>query len=248
MRHKTLKGILTLIALTLICIPAVSAQDDAPQGILVQSNPQGALVTLKGGVTVSGVTPAQFRQLLVGTYEVVFTKDGYETYTTRVNLDPRLQSQLSVDLSPKRRWKAAMRSLVIPGWGQRYTNQNTKGLAFSVLALGSVAAFLIAEDNYSDNKDDYHRLLKQYDSVATHGTIGQLQALQPRLDEAQQDAYDAETFKQITLGGVIGVWALNVLDAYIFFPDRRESFNVKGFTLAPDADLNHVGLSLTKSF
>ena len=248
MRHKTLKGILTLIAISLLIISTVSAQSNPVEGVLIQSNPQGALVTLKGGVTVSGVTPARFQQLLVGTYEVEFAKDGYEKYTTRVNLDPRLQSQLSVDLSPKRRWKAAARSLFIPGWGQRYSDRGTKGLAFSFLALGATTAFLIAEDNYSGKKDDYDQLLTQYDSLSAAGTLTELRALQPRLDQAQEDAYNAETTRQITLGGLIGIWALNVLDAYIFFPDRRESFTVKGFSIAPEADMNHIGVTLSKSF
>jgi hypothetical protein len=248
MRHNTLKGILTLMALILLTCAAASAQNQTPQGILIQSSPQGALVTLKGGVTVSGVTPARFQQLMVGTYQVEFLKDGYEKYTTRVNIDPRLQSQLSVDLSPKRRWKAAARSLLIPGWGQRYSDKTTKGFAFSVLALGATTAFLIADDNYSGKKDDYDRLLVQYDSLRFHGSLSDLRDLQPRLDQAQSDAYNAETARQITLGGLISIWALNFLDAWLFFPDRRESFTVKGFAVAPEADMHSIGITLSKSF
>ncbi|MCK4606761.1 MAG: PEGA domain-containing protein [candidate division Zixibacteria bacterium] len=112
-----LKRILTAI-LVVLFFPALSLAQDAAQGdVTIRSDPQGALVTLTGEMIVSGVTPARFRQLLIGKYIVSVERPGYERYTSRAFLDPSRSMEIDVKLTPKTRFKAAVRSLVVPGWG-----------------------------------------------------------------------------------------------------------------------------------
>jgi hypothetical protein len=46
----------------------------------------------------------------------------------------------------------------------------------------------------------------------------------------------------------VGVWAFNVLDNFLFFPDRPTGVRVKGLALTPTADLQQVGFTLSTSF
>ncbi len=45
--------------------------------------------------------------------------------------------------------------------------------------------------------------------------------LEQQLREDQQDAYDAENVRRVTIGAVAGVWALNLLDILLFFPTAK---------------------------
>ncbi len=243
-----LKRILTAVV-AITTFPILSGAQESVQGdVTVRSNPEGAQVTLSGEAIVSGVTPVRFRQLLIGDYGLVLKRPGYETYSDRVVLDPTKKMEINVRLSPKTRFKAAVRSLFIPGWGQKYTDQKTKGCLFAALALGSVAAYLIADGDFDDKYDTFQEKLHDYDSTYAAGSIEDLRRLKSELDAAQKEAYDAENVRRITTGAVIAVWGINVLDVLFFFPEQRATLSVKGLAIRPSADPDKVGLTISKAF
>lgn len=240
-----LKRILATI-LTISMVAGVGrAQSIASGDVSVTSTPAGAIATLSGESVVTGVTPARFRHLLVGEYRLDVRLSGYETFTTRVALDPARPSEISVTLTPKTRIKAALRSMVIPGWGQHYSARRSRALAFALFSAGSAVAVLIADREFDDEFQIYQNRLHEYDAATTYE---EQRRLHPELIAAQNDAYDAENFRRITMGVAIGVWSLNLLDALIFFPHRPEGFRVKGLTVSPTADFQQVGLSLVARF
>jgi hypothetical protein len=243
-----LKRILTAVLAT-GCIPFLcSAQGTASGDVTVRSTPEGARVTISGDVVVSGVTPARFHHLLIGDYKLVLKKYGYESHSSRVVLDPTRQIEINIRLSPKTRLKAAARSFFIPGWGQKYTDQKTKGYLFGALAVGSVLAYLIADDEFDYRYDLYINKLNKYDSLMTSGNIDELSRLKTELDKAQDDAYDAENVRRATIGTVVAVWGINLLDILFFYPEQRATFSIKGLAISPSADSDLVGLTLSKRF
>lgn len=241
-----LKRMLTKFLVIVSLIPgAVFAQASMSGDLTVSSSPAGAQVTLSGGAIVSGVTPARFRHLLIGNYKLTLKRHGYETYKTKILLDPSKQMEMNIKLSPKTRFKAAARSIFIPGWGQVYADQKLKGYAFTLLTASAVTAYFIADNDFNDKRDYFNEIKSRYDSLNTHGNIEQLRSLYPLLVKAQDDAYDAENVRRITIGTVIGAWGLNVLDALFFFPEEKSTFSVKGLTVTPSADLTNVGLKVS---
>lgn len=91
---------------------------------------------------------------------------------------------------------AGYRSLIIPGWGQFYKKNNTKGFLFLVGAAGSIGGFL-----YADNQHNYN----MNRSMETNN-----------LDlkkEFVQKAGDFTTMKNISLGTAAAIWVWNVIDA-----------------------------------
>ncbi len=246
--NMTLKRTLAAGFFCFILHVSAAAQSEAAKGLVVRSYPEGAQVTLTGEVTVSGITPATFEHTLVGDYKLELRKYGYERYRTRVTLDPTKMTEMSVRLSPKTRYKAAGRSVIIPGWGQRYTDQKTKGFLFTALAVGSVAAYLIADREFDDKREVLDDRLRQYDRAYQSGTYDEVVRLYDELDAAQGEAYDAENIRRITMGAVIGVWCLNLLDALFFFPEERTTFSVKGLAVGSAAQPGEVGLSISMGF
>ncbi len=240
-----LKRILATILVAVISSGSVLAQSVAGGDVAITSNPPGALATLEGEATVSGVTPARFRHLLIGDYRLVVRMYGYETYSTRVYLDPTRTMEFSVNLAPKTRVKAALRSMIIPGWGQYYSDQKTKAWTLALLAAGSAAAYLIADSRFDDKFDEYQTRLREYDATSS---VDELHRLHPGLMAAQRDAWDAENARRVTIAVNVGVWALNVLDNLIFFPHHPEGFRVKGLTVKPTSDFRQLGLSLATNF
>ncbi|PWB76393.1 hypothetical protein C3F09_00030 [candidate division GN15 bacterium] len=242
-----LKRILTLAALVLV-VTAASTQG-ADGGFAVNSSPPGAEVTLKGDAVVVGITPTTFQHPLIGEYQVTVKKYGFENYRSRVTLDPAKPLALDIRLTPKTRLKSAVRSLFIPGWGQRYTDQKTKGFFFNLLAAGSVAAFLIADDEFRYRRDLFNQSKQVYDSSAKAGaSYTEMQALHTDLAARQKKAYDAETTRRVTIGAVIGVWGWSVLDALFFFPSEHGSYSVGGISVEPSAKPGVLGLQMTRRF
>ena len=123
--------------------------------------------------------------------------------------------------------------------------RKNKGIIFTGLTVGAVAAYFIADRDFDNKYDKYNNILSQYDSLTS---VSERQALYPSLLDAHKIAYDAEDLRMITLGTVAGIWALNVIDALFFFPDNRGRIVVKELTLQPDLNYERPGLKLSYNF
>lgn len=223
------------------------AQADA--NLTVRTSPPGAETRLEGEAELTAVTPAAFNYPLIGDYRLTITKHGYERYRTRLVLDPAHPTALDVELNPKTGFKAALRSALIPGWGQYYGDQKTKGFAFGLMFAGAAAFFAIADHDLTNKENDYESRLRAYDDARAEGaTYSELRRLHSAMADAQKRAYDAEDVRRISIGAVAGVWGLNVLDALLFTPTDNATFSVKGLAVEPSTDMQSVTVTLTKVF
>ena len=241
----TLKRILTILLLVSVFPSVIPAQTSLSGDLVVKSSPQGAMVELKGDVVLSGVAPARFNQLLVGPYDLRVTMKGFENYKTSLLVDPTRPMVVDVQLVPKTRFKSFARSLFIPGWGQRYSDQRFKGNLFTILSLGSVVAYFVADNDFDDKYDEYKDILGRYDNLTT---IAERQSLYPSLIEAQKNAYDAENIRRVMIGAVVGIWGLNLLDALFFFPENRGTISIKNLSLRPGYDGKTSKIQLSMNF
>lgn len=91
---------------------------------------------------------------------------------------------------------AAVRSLLIPGWGQNFNRQPVKGAAFFLLAGGSLAGGLIMD----------HKARGTYNDYTTKGL---------KNDSLYDDYQDQRAQANILLGAAAGVWVWGALDAYL---------------------------------
>ncbi len=237
------KGSLAIIAL--IIFPMCLAAQDATSGFHVETNPPGAEVSLIGVITISGLTPVSFNQGLEGEYQIRIEKYGYETYKSSVFLQNGRAINLTVNLKSKTRLKAAARSLVIPGWGQSYTNQKSKGLLFGLAAVGGIASFLITDSDFNNKNKTYENYLSEYNRAATFSEKERLFSL---VADAKKKAYDAETTRRISIGATVAIWSLNIMDIFLFFPETGGSMTVSGLSIKPDINSSRTLLTFSYRF
>jgi hypothetical protein len=211
----------------------------------VNSDPPGTTISLDGEFKLAGVTPTVFSQPLTGKYELKATREGYETYKTNLYLTGGTPLKVNIKLAPKTRFKAFIRSLVIPGWGQFYADEKTRGVLFSMATLASGVVTLIAEEDFRDKRDAYDEVMERFNEERS---IERKKAMEQEVNSAREKAYDAETFRNVSLGVLVGVWAYNVLDAMIFFPNKKYESYVPRVSIDTDDSFSKVGLTLKFSF
>ena len=247
-RVIVLSSIRNVFFLLLLLSCPVLGQDLTPGKIFVNSVPDGAVVTLSGDTRVSGVTPVRFDHILYGDYRLEISRYGFEEYKTRLLINPSLPMEISVNLKPKTRFKASLRSLLIPGWGQRYFDKNRRGNLLTAAAIVSAAGYFWIDREFDKKYERYEEYLKQYDDIASSGTLEELRAFQPVLEEAQQDAYDYENVRRAASGAVIGVWAINMIDILFFSAPQGGTFTIKGVAVTPSSIEGNPGITLSGSF
>jgi hypothetical protein len=237
----------TLTAVTVCCLillpQIIFAQEMG--NVLINTNPQGALVKLNGELIMSGVTPVRFDRRLSGQYKIEIFRDGYEKYKSTAYFSEVQSSQLDISLVPKTRTKALVRSLVIPGWGQRYYGNNLKSAFYFLGTAGGVVAYFIVRHDYNNKYDDYIIRKEAYENETLWSELPRLEA---ELMEEQERAHNAEKWMNFTIGVAVGFYALNVLDNILFFPDFDSYTEYKAITAAPDIDADKVGVRLALKF
>lgn len=231
--------------LLVLLVAPLAAQSQSDAHINVRSNPSGCTVVLAGDYTVAGVTPTTFSQPLRGFYRITAYRDGYETYHSSVVLTGNDVTTIEIDLVPKTRVKAGLRSLLIPGWGQRYGGSGTRGTLMTIgTAITGVVAGILYLD-FDDKRDDYYSVKARYD--ATREVSGR-EAMLPALHTAQQEAYDAEQAKNLGVGILVGLWAYNVIDAMVFFQESQMDIAGVEIGLRPQIESDRVQLVGVFSF
>lgn len=211
--------VVLIFGLTALTSIQVFAQQTKESSLDVLSNPSGATVQLKGEYNLIITTPASIRQELDGQYKVRAFRRGYEKWNSSIWFKQGSPNQLAIKLKPKTRFKAGLRSLLIPGWGQFYCEDKTKSVIMGISTLGAITAFVIADNDYSNKYDDYKWAKNQLDNA---NNIEDRKKYIQLVNDRQRKAYDAENLRRDILGIAIGAWAYNVLDAVLFFPYGEE--------------------------
>ncbi len=154
-------------------------------------------------------------------------------------LSGREATTIDFKLKPKTRVKAALRSIVIPGWGQRYYGAKTKGNVMFIGALVGGATAGIMHLRFDNKRDDYLNFLKRYENERS---VPEKYLMLAELYDRQQDAYDAEQQRNIVGAIAAGIWVYSVLDAMLFFPDYGISISGANLSFVPEYDGESVKL------
>ncbi len=208
-----------LITLSIImCSGKVLAQKTST---LINSDPPGVILSLEGEYRITATTPCRLPENITGFYRLKARLTGYETWDGEIMILPGQDNTFSFTLSPKTRFKAGLRSLFFPGWGQYYSDQRYRAALLSLSTLGLGVASLIADADYRRKRDDYFQIMTDLSNAVTAEEILQLRNL---AREKNRQAYDAETTRNVFIGVTVGLWAYNLIDAIIFFPERKFVF------------------------
>jgi hypothetical protein len=199
--------------------------------LMIRVLPPGSVLELKGPHHSVAASPNQIPRPPDGWYELRATYPGYESWTQKLYITRTSPEVLSGTLSPKTRFKAGLRSMAFPGWGQYYSDRKGRAAIVTLVAVGAAGGYLYLDNRSNKKFEEYEALKTQYDNEKDNPEArDRLAAL---VQSARSDAYDAETDKRNWGWGAVAFYAYQVADAIVFFPEA--TVNVQGvqFGLRP---------------
>lgn len=213
---RYIKFMSVIIAFVMISSNSLPAQED--KGITISTNPSGATVYLNGEIDLVANTPARIPSDISGRFRAEITRPGYETWKGDLTFVPGSTRNIEIRLSRKTRVKAALRSLIIPGWGQVYSENKSRGYLITSGVIITGATLYYLDRRFDNKKSDFDIARKNYDAATR---IDERNALKAILDDRQHDAYRAETDRNTAFAIGVALWGYNVLDALLFFPGDK---------------------------
>ena len=183
--------------------------------LFLRPNPKDALVFLDGKRL--NKIPAGGVELFPGEYHVSAIRPGYEKFTTTAIVKPQDGFSLDLKLNKKTKQKAVLRSLIFPGWGQKYAEKHTRKILFPLLEFSSLAAILITDIIYDNKISDYEDAKNKYLNAITDKDINRFRS---EMDNAYNETKSVKNLQNTFIFAAVGVWALNILDSAIFEPLR----------------------------
>ena len=154
---------------------------------------------------------------------------GLETPKSLIN-KRRSSAGTVVDASEKQKTRigAAFRSLVLPGWGQFYSNRTMMGWSFlgGEVVLGALA--FSAYSSYQTAFDDLTSFNQQYNNAVDPA---QIQDLRSKILQADTDQIKFNDQIKTMLYAAGGLWAANVVHAFVIGPKAETVAKQSGFDL-----------------
>jgi hypothetical protein len=125
-------------------------------------------------------------------------RDARSTYLLKVASEPAVYRMPQADV----RLSASWRSLVLPGWGQFYKQQDNKGAAIIAAQILTLAALIFEQSEVNRRHRDYQRI-KDYGN--------------PGLESAYSEYRRAYQTRNAVGYVTLGVYLFNYLDA-LYYP------------------------------
>ncbi len=107
------------------------------------------------------------------------------------------------DNNPRVLSSAILRSAVVPGWGQLYEDRKLAGIGTMGLWAGAIGLSVYSMLDYADKKQEYKDA-----------------AIPSEVEEKYAPYNSSLKLKNASFFILGGVWVLNILDTYIFFPEQ----------------------------
>jgi len=211
------------------------------EGILSFSGlPKNSHIKIDGELI--GSTPMENINLEQGHYTVEVGIPGYEKLPPfDLNIDSSMVYPLILPhLVPKTKTKAFMRSMVFPGWGQRYFEQPQKSIGIGSSALLATLFCLYNQIEYNHLSADYDQAVADYQNSLT--------GIDTKADH-MLNIYDqlSANQRQTNIGVVLfsGVYAWNLMDIFLTNPfNKSGSFSQSNIEPEVKASITPNGAQL----
>jgi hypothetical protein len=175
-------------------------------------------VEVRGPLKAVGITPFWAPRFPIGSYKIAVSRKGYYTRSTSILLNRGDSLHVSARLKEKPRYMGFVRSLVLPGWGQRFNERPVRGAFYTgaEAVAGGVAIYLATQYNHSATR--YKEIA---DSLNAATTVEALTLYSNKLLE-HQVSFEHHYNQAFTAAMVAaGIWGLSALDALVFGPVRE---------------------------
>lgn len=157
--------------------------------------------------------------LAPGRHEILARRRGFGGASTTVDVEYGAPVERQLALERKSALAATGRSLVFPGLGQFYSERSGRGTFYLVLelaALGGVGYTVYANTQANSDYDDAKA---EYLNIGSNATQEQFDAARARMNDAYDKTASTSQLALIAVGAFAGLHLVNVIDAWIGFPD-----------------------------
>lgn len=125
----------------------------------------------------------------------------------------------------------AQTASLLPGFSQGYKRQYLKGGAFLLGNLLSLNYYMNAADEYSLEKDRFDALVEEYATIRNENDALELGN---EIEALRGEIRDLDSRKNLFLGTTLGLYALNLFDAFISKP--RGGYRTNNFHIEFEVD------------
>ena len=191
--------------------------------IRVSVEPRGTKIYLNN--EYKGESPTVVKDVPTGSYELRLEKSGYDIQIDRVQVNRNEVTKYSMTLGTagtvkwkRRRAKARLLSIAVPGGGQFLSKQYIRGGLYASAFLGGLAMAYLATIDHDDAKKDYWKAVDAYHASADQRALN---ANYLWVQSASKKMKDAEDRYLYSLAAVGGVYTLQLLDAWLWGGGKR---------------------------
>ncbi len=227
--------LLFLVSAALVPV-AGTAWAETGAGVVITSEPPGAIVELSGDHVLRGVTPWRLDRGLEGIYDINAFKFGYADWHGRTVLSATSRDSIFVRLTRRTPVAAALRSTIAPGWGQFYSEQNVKGTVFVAVEALVLGAALWADAESNREESDYLKAKRAYEDATEVDEMERAYEVMLREFDEYEDKH---LLRRRFICAAAAVWVANIADAFFLFPEPG------GGAYAEEPGLSRPGLYAT---
>ena len=190
--------------------------------------PQGLEVFMDGQFI--GNLPSG-QKISPGEHIFIFKAPGYENLKLKISFDTDSSQCIQMSLRPKTKTKAFMKSLLLPGWGQKYSDHSARAIIYPMLQIASIGGAFWANHKYNSAVDDYEPLQIDYlNAISEYEIKNAWTIMQNKYD----DIDNWEKKRNIMIGAAVGLWLWNACDAFLFGPETAKSDQAYGAVIKPN--------------
>ena len=174
--------------------------------------------------TYTGKVDGLITEIEILAWEIMGLKAPRSLLNKRSGANP----QVSNVPRGKSRFGAMMRSMVVPGWGQLYSDRKLVGWSIlgGELALGALA--FSAYSSYSTANSDLVAYNQQYNNATDPAQIADLRS---KTLQAEADQVSSNDQMTTILYAVGALWSINVVHAFLTGPKSDTASRKSGFDL-----------------
>jgi hypothetical protein len=168
-----------------------------------------------------GSLPMYEREFKEGKYAITFVSPGYEIKEAQFFISPTAPIEQRISLVQKTKGKAFMRSLVLPGRGQRYSadedhgGRKITGFIFTGLTVASAVGSGYLWYNYSLNKTTFESSRNDY---LAQEVMSEIEAYKKIMEDDHATMSSAKTTASIITSLFATIWISSALEAMLNFP------------------------------
>ena len=172
---------------------------------------------------------------------------AYELYGTTVpdELQARRKAGVpvaAVAVAQKTRMGAVIRSMAVPGLGQFYSGKKLLGTGFLVGELAVAGIFAATFSTYQTATDDYNNYNELYLNEENQELIAEYRT---KVLKSHEDIEASKALMDIFASAAVGIWALNVVDAFLMKPVNGTASTERPIRFTYDPQTRSTGIRLT---